>query len=432
MLKNSSGNDLLESVRINSLQLMATKAENLLNPCRYHLSGEAKKKLKWLYLLYYECGGNASKASNKIGISRQWLSTVKNNFERSQRDPRELEPESRAPLNASKRKRISKEMEERIIEIRDCYPCWGKEKISVILKRDYSLQAHPSTVNRYLRKHFRIDPKISVKNKRAWRNKKQKEINLKIKYRPPVKIKDWLPGALVEKDMKLTLKTKQFNPLANRRYCLKDYFYYQHTFIDSFTRIRFLELVEDSSSRTAAKAYQKALKKMPFKIASLNTDNGAENEKDFSKKINQEEIIHFYSRPSTPTDNPRVERSHLTDDQEFYSQSDPSKTFKERREDVKEWEHTYNFIRPHQALGYLTPIEFHRLWKEDPDKSRQIVKKYRQRLKQQRKRLAQARRVKKKEQIENLMRFIDAKLNQKDGLETHKLELINCQLCSWT
>lgn len=37
----------------------------------------------------------------------------------------------------------------------------GKEKIAYVLKPDYSLHAHPSTVNRYLKKHGRIDPKIS-------------------------------------------------------------------------------------------------------------------------------------------------------------------------------------------------------------------------------------------------------------------------------
>ncbi|MBI4653064.1 hypothetical protein HY750_02320 [Candidatus Kuenenbacteria bacterium] len=49
---------------------MQTKAENLLNPFRYYLSNEAKKRLKWLYILYYECDNNVTKAANKINISR--------------------------------------------------------------------------------------------------------------------------------------------------------------------------------------------------------------------------------------------------------------------------------------------------------------------------------------------------------------------------
>jgi len=28
------------------------------------------------------------------------------------------------------------------------------------------------------------------------------------------------------------------------------------------------------------------------------------------------------------------------------------------RVELRAWEHTYNFVRPHQALGYLTPAEY--------------------------------------------------------------------------
>ena len=29
---------------------------------------------------------------------------------------------------------------------------------------------------------------------------------------------------------------------------------------------------------------------------------------------------------------------------------------------VDQWNHTYNYVRPHQALDYLTPIEFLNRW----------------------------------------------------------------------
>ena len=44
--------------------------------------------------------------------------------------------------------------------------------------------------------------------------------------------------------------------------------------------------------------------------------------------------------------------------------------------------------------------------------------------------LAQSRKIKKKEQIEALMSFIDAKMGQNIDLNQAKLQLINCQLCS--
>ena len=206
-----------------------------------------------------------------------------------------------------------------------------------------------------------------------------------------------------------------------------------------------IELTKKSSSRQAETSYQKVKKRMPFNFAAMNTDNGGENEKDFSKRIQKYDIIHFYSREGMPTDNPRVERSHLTDEIEFYQQGNICKTFEKQKQENRKWEHIYNWIRPHQALGYLTPMEFYQLWKEKPNKAHQIVEKYQNYLKKQRRRLAKARKMKRKEQIEKLMKFIDAKLkddqennnsdkvssNKKVNLNTCKLELINCELCSW-
>lgn len=429
-------NDLLYRVKANSIQLMQTKAENLLNPYRYRLSPDAKKRLRWLYVLYEECGNNVKQAANKIGISRPWLSIIKSIFERNGRDPRSLEPESRAPRQTGNRQRISKETEEKILEIRDQYG-WGKESISVVLKRDHGLRAGPSTVQRYLHKHLRIEPKISERNKKAWQEKKLREqlkdeINLTVKYRPPKEIKDYLPGALVEKDMKM-VPTKGKMPLKlDKKYHLQDYFNYQHTLIDSFTRLRTMELTLTPDSASAALSYQAMKSRLPFAIASTNTDSGGENGKHFAEALKQDEVIQFYSRTGTPTDNPRVERSHLTDDKDFYGRGYAFQTFEEQNKGLKKWEHTYNFIRPHQALGYLTPMAFYRLWKENPQKAYAIKNRYQAYLEKQRRRLASSRRLKKKEQIEKLMQFIEAKLSQKVELMPYKLELIKCQLCSWT
>ena len=76
---------------------MQSQAENRLNPYRYYLSEQAKKRLRWLYVLYYECDDNTTLAAKKIGLSREWLSKLKNKFEDNDKDPRSLEPESKAP-----------------------------------------------------------------------------------------------------------------------------------------------------------------------------------------------------------------------------------------------------------------------------------------------------------------------------------------------
>ena len=430
MLQNKSINDWLKLVKSNSINFMNTLAEKKLNPNNYYLSTEAKKRLRWMYILYYEEDCNVSKSARKIGLSRQWLSHLKQIFERHNKDPRSLEPESKAPNNTSNRIRITKTTEKLIIKIRDeSLNCLGKKKIASVLKRDYGIKVDPNTVNKYLHKHKRINPKISLKNSKAFEDKKlrdSEDILLKVKFRPPHKIKDYAPGALVEKDMKYVRKPRQKYDGKH-----KENFWYQFTETDSFTRIRTLEISDQQDTNATIALHKKAVKRFPFNIACENTDNGFENNNNFSKELKKENIFHFYSNASTPTDNPRVERSHLTDDLEFYKKGNTFNDLQQQKEAVKKWEYKYNFERPHQALGYLTPMEFYALWKKNPEKAYAITAKWQEYLKKQRLRLAKARRIKKKEQIDTLMKFIDAKLKHNNqDIEDAKLQLINCKLCS--
>jgi len=425
MLNENAKHDLIKEIKNNLIKSMQIRAEKLLNPHNYHLSSEAKKRLRWLYLLYYEKQGNVTRAANKAGVSRPWLSKIKSIFEYNNRDPRSLEPLSKAPHNTSKRNRISKNIEGMILEIRDKYG-WGKEKISAFLNTGYEIKVHHNTVNKYLHLHQRIDPKLSLRNIKAFEDKRQRESErtiFKVKFRPPSKIKDYAPGALVEKDMKYVLK-------MGRNGDSKQDFWYQHGAIDSFTRIRATELTENPDSQESTQAYEEMERRLPFKIACFNTDNGSENEKEFSDKLQRENIFHFYSNAGTPTDNPRIERSFLSDDLEFYKRGGLCQDFQQQKEALRERDDIWNWLRPHQALGYLSPMRFYQLWKENPEQTYRIVEKWQNYLKQQRIRQVQSRKIKRKEQIEALMNFIDAKLNKNKGLNEVKLQLINCQLCS--
>lgn len=424
-LKNKEVETWLKEFKQRNLQIMQNRAEKVLNANHYQLSSEAKKRLRWLYFLYYEQGGKVTQTSLKLGITRQWLSAIKKTFERNGKDPRSLEPHSRAPHNTKNRKRISSEIEEKIIEVRDkSKGVWGKQKIAVVLLRDHRITVNPNTINKYLHKHKRIDPKISLKNTKAWKEKDKREkpdVELRVKYRPPRALKDLAPGALVEKDMKYVPKREQEAGSS---------FYYQHTEACSFTRIRSLELTKDSTANSSRLAHIKSIEKFPFDVACENTDNGTENHGELREQFKKEDTFHFFSNSGTPTDNPRVERSHLTDENEFYQKGGIKSSFIEQKNALEEWEYTYNFVRPHQALGYLTPMEFHALWKKSPESAFVIVNMYQLYLKKQSKRLEGARRIKKKEEIEKLMEFIDAKLNKKVGIRKAKQALVNCKLCS--
>lgn len=397
---------------------MRTKYERSLNPRNYHLSEPAKRRLKWMYTIEHESGGKVAKAARKLSISRQWLSTIHSQWLTKDKSPLSLELESRAPRHTQNRKRISVDAEDKIIALRKKYPAWGKEKIAVKLTSLYSIKVCPTTINNYLKKHKLLNVRLSQKNSAAFKNKTLRQ---QFKVRPPKIIKDYKPGALVEKDMKFLVKMGGYRNLE--KYGAKENFWYQHTEIDSFTRIRALELVSDSESATAAQAHKRAIKRLPFPQACLNTDSGGENGKDFTDTLAQEQIVHFFSRTGTPTDNPRVERSHLTDEVEFYGQGNVQKTFTQQQQALRQWERVYNYERPHQALGYLTPMAFYELWKVNPKAAYQIKDKYQDYLKRQARRQACARRLKRREQIEALMQHIDAVLSE-------KLTIKKCQLCS--
>lgn len=389
----------------NQTDIMPTKAEVKLNPFRHYLSSEAKKRLGWMYIIKYECNGKISVAAKKIGISRPWLSQIHSFWITNHEDPKCLEPNSRAPHNTNNRTTIDQKIQDKIVEIRKKYQTWGKEKIAGCLENQHQIKVGASTVNRYLHKNNLINLKLSDKNKTAWHNKQERTKQTKFRMRPPKEIKDYKPGALVEKDMKLILKPGQF--IDPSKFRSKENFHYQHTFIDSFTRIRLIGLSKDSDSQSATMVMTESSKRLPFTIACVNNDNGGENQGNFEDCLEQNNVFQFFSRTGTPTDNPRVERSHLTDDIEFYNQGNILGDFEKQKQACLEWERVYNYERPHQALGQLTPMQFYKLWKKEPKKAFAITEEYQAYLKRQKMKQANSRRMRKREQIEKLMLKID-------------------------
>jgi hypothetical protein len=388
-----------------SIDTMRNKAETQLNPEGCILSDEAKKRLKWMYIIHAECNGKIARAARKVGVTRQWLSTIHSSWIKADRNPLSLEPQSTAPINTDNRRRVSAEVEAAILKARKEYH-WGKDKLMTVLDRDEKIKVGSSTINRCLDSHGLLDIKISARIKQAHLNKK---IERRQKCRPPKEIKDYKPGALIEKDMKFIVKLGSFRNIE--KYKAKENFWNQHTAIDSFTRIRTLGLAEGGDSLAAVTVQIECEKRFPFNIACANTDNGSENEKDFDKYLAKNNIVHFYSRSGTPTDNPRVERSHLTDEVEFYQRGNICQTFEEQKKRLAKWEYRYNYVRPHQALGNLTPMAFYELWKTDPEAAYKIAEKWQAYLKKQSKRLASSRKMKNRDKIRKLMEQIDLKLN---------------------
>lgn len=392
------------------MDMTQTIAESILNPGRFYLSDEAKKRLRWMYVIEYQCHGNVSCASGKVGVSREWLAKLHAKYERSGKDPKSLEPASRAPHNRTNRKRISLKAEDLIVKVRKKRPAWGKEKIARILERDHKVKASPTTVGRYLKKHHLIDVRLSIKNTCAWRKRKAMKNGAAERVRHPRGLGDAGPGALVAKDMKYITKPR-VSEAINGKFKAKDLFWYQHSIIDSCTRIKAIEIVDDADAGTAKEAYATAVQRLPFEAAAITSDNGSENDGVFDLHLQNEKVLHYWSRAGVPTDNPRVERSHLSDDVEFYRFNGHAKLSKIKlKEALNDWETTWNEERPHQALDYLTPKEYFKLWHTDCKKALDIQKKWSEYMKKQGLRLRASRQEQKQDKIYALNKHLKSKL----------------------
>ena len=106
--------------------------------------------------------------------------------------------------------------------------------------------------------------------------------------------------------------------------------FYQYTAIDEYSRFRYLEAFKEQSSYSSAVFVEHLLKKFPFKIECIQTDNGQEFTKAyrssknptptmFENKLMQFGIKHKLIKVYTPRHNGKVERSHRKDNEYFYA-----------------------------------------------------------------------------------------------------------------
>jgi Integrase core domain len=96
--------------------------------------------------------------------------------------------------------------------------------------------------------------------------------------------------------------------------------------------------------------------KFPFRIQTIRTDNGHEFQVKFHWHVLDLGMDHVYIKPRTPRLNGKVERSHSTDQQEFY-QLLSYKDDVDLEAKLLEWETFYNCHRLHASLKGKTPYE---------------------------------------------------------------------------
>lgn len=154
------------------------------------LSKEAKKRLKWID--YYLKHKNGRKTCRYFGISQttfyKWF------YRYQEMGLKGLESLSRKPRNFRKGE-VSTQTIDLIVSLRKTYPAWSKYKLSVILKRDYTIVISPSTIGRILKKKGLIDERKANKRKLAAKIRVRRQKAEKF-------LKDLSPGSLLYLDTK--------------------------------------------------------------------------------------------------------------------------------------------------------------------------------------------------------------------------------------
>lgn len=132
-----------------------------------------------------------------------------------------------------------------------------------------------------------------------------------------------------------------------------------HVCVDDASRIAYTQIMPDEKAVSAI-AFLKACvayyKTLGIKVTRVMSDNGScYKAKDFAKACKRLKLKHIRTKPYTPKTNGKAERFIQTALREWaYARA--YQTSEQRRLELPEWTHRYNWHRPHGALNYKTPI----------------------------------------------------------------------------
>ena len=224
---------------------------------------------------------------------------------------------------------------------REASPRWGKDKLAVVLRRQ-GVRLSVSMIGRILRTLQRrgdlVEPVLPrlrphSRHARPYAVRKPRE-------HPVV-----APGDLVQVD------SMHLRPLpgVERR---------QFTAVDVVSRVSVLGVRATATAGTARAFLTELTARMPFPVSAIQVDGGSEFMAEFESACAERGIVLFVLPPRSPKLNGHVERLNGTSRREFWEHYDGDLDLPPLQAALRAWEHRYNHVRPHQALGYATPAEF--------------------------------------------------------------------------
>jgi transposase InsO family protein len=271
---------------------------------------------------------NVSKTCRYFGISRESYYQWKRDYV----SKGEAALINRKPCPENPKARVPQEVEDLIVYLRSNYYL-GQLRISWYLARYHGIKVSAAGVYCVLKRNGmnRLPNHEHARSMRSFtRYEKQ------------------VPGHRIQMDVKFLYFKDILTGKEVRRF--------QYTAIDDATRARALYIYEKHTQKNAIDFVNKVRVKFPFRIHTIQTDNGHEFQAMFHWHCEDLGIRHVYIKKASPHLNGKVERSHLTDHNEFYQLVDYVDDI-DIQAKLQEWESFYNLYRPNMALNGKTPYE---------------------------------------------------------------------------
>jgi len=301
-------------------------------------SVEAKRR--WEIIQWYEKHGEKVRLTARhFGFSPDTISRWVRAY--SDHGVGGLEPGSRRPKRV-RQPQTPPGVVQRIQVLREQYPRWGREKLRVLLARE-GTEVSGKSIDRVI---ARLKARGVLRE--PLRPRKAAKARLTRLRRPPGLMVD-RPGALVQLD------SKQVQLTEGR-------VVFQFGALDCFTRKRVVALAPRLTSQQGAAFLEKVVATFPFPVQAIQSDGGSEFLGEFTRAVSALKMPHYFNRPNYPQGNGRVERAFRTDGEEFYQVEDLPASLGGLESALIAWNQVYERVRPHQALGYLTPQEFYQNW----------------------------------------------------------------------
>jgi transposase InsO family protein len=269
------------------------------------------------------------KKRGQIAIYEEILGLSRSTLWRWRRTYRERGVAALASHRDCKRRRLAADTEQEVLRIRR-ERGYGPQRIQLYMERYRGVKISSSTIWNVLRRNKMPALYMTRYNKPA-----------RILLRRYQKSR---PGEAIQMDVKFIR-----NPSGRGRL-------YQFTAIDDCTRYRVIKIYSRNTTKNAIDFFELVRKVFPARIEVVQTDNGPEFTTDFTFHLDQAGVRHKLIRPRTPRLNGKVERSHRTDEQEFYTKQ----KFLDEEDLAKKlssWQREYNEERFHMSLQGKTPAE---------------------------------------------------------------------------